>query len=282
MRVLGYPPRIMSDKLVEICATTAAEVARRKAVVSSAALDARIALAGPPRGFRAALDAKVAAGHPALIAEVKKASPSKGLIRMDFDPSAHARAYAAGGAVCLSVLTDVPYFQGHDDYLVAARNACELPCLRKDFMVDPWQVREARALGADAILIIVAALADDVMAAIEAEAVALGMDVLVEVHDEVELDRALMHLSSRLIGVNNRDLKRFVTDISTSERLAPLVPAGTTLISESGIDGPAAIARLRSAGIHAFLVGEHLMRQADVTAATRELLGGSPIEVRAA
>ncbi len=269
----------MSDKLAEICATTSAEVARRRTVVSDSALDALIASASPPRGFRAALDARIAVSQPALIAEVKKASPSKGLIRADFDPPAHARAYAAGGAACLSVLTDVPYFQGHDDYLVAARNACQLPCLRKDFMVDPWQAREARALGADAILIIVAALTDVVMATIEAEAVALGMDVLVEVHDEAELERALAHLSSRLIGVNNRDLKRFVTDISTSERLAPLVPAGTTLVSESGINGPADIARLRSAGIHAFLVGEHLMRQSDVAAATRELLGVAPVEV---
>jgi indole-3-glycerol phosphate synthase len=262
----------MSDKLAEICATTSAEVARRKASVSDAELAARIAAASPPRGFRPALDAKIAAGHPALIAEIKRASPSRGLIRADFDPPAHARAYEAGGAACLSVLTDGPYFQGHDDYLVAARAACALPCLRKDFMVDPWQVREARALGADAILIIVAALTDDVMVAIEAEASALGMDVLVEVHDEAELARALTHLSSRLIGVNNRDLKRFVTDIGTTERLAPLVPPGTTLVSESGIDGPAAITRLRSAGIHAFLVGEHLMRHADVTAATRQLL----------
>lgn len=264
----------MSDKLAEICATTAAEVARRKASVGDAELDARIAVASPPRGFRAALDARIAAGQPALIAEVKKASPSKGLIRADFDPPAHARAYEAGGAACLSVLTDGPYFQGDDAYLVAARGACALPCLRKDFMVDPWQVREARALGADAILIIVAALDDEVMVAIEQQAVALGMDVLVEVHDEAELERALAHLSSRLIGVNNRDLKRFVTDIAISERLAPLVREGTTLVSESGINGPADIARLRQSGIHAFLVGEHLMRQADVEAATCELLAG--------
>jgi indole-3-glycerol phosphate synthase len=262
----------MSDKLAEICATTAAEVARRKARTSDAGIDARIAAASAPRGFRAALDARIATGQPALIAEIKKASPSKGLIRADFAPAAHARAYQSGGAACLSILTDTPYFQGHDDYLVAAHAACTLPCLRKDFMVDPWQVREARALGADAILIIVAALTDDTMTAIEREAVALGMDVLVEVHDEAELARALDHLASRLIGVNNRDLKRFVTDIATSERLAPLVPAGTTLVSESGIEGPEAIARLSRIGIHAFLVGEHLMRQADVEAATRRLL----------
>jgi indole-3-glycerol phosphate synthase len=262
----------MTDKLAEICATTAAEVARRKALVSDADLAARIAAASPPRGFRAALDAKIAAGQPALIAEIKKASPSKGLIRADFDPPAHARAYAAGGAACLSVLTDVPYFQGDDAYLVAARAAVSLPCLRKDFMVDPWQVTEARALGADAILIIVAALDDTTMSAIEAEAEAHGMDVLVEVHNEEELARALTHLNSRLIGVNNRDLKRFVTDLAISERLAPLVPAGTTLVCESGIAGPQDIARMRAAGIHAFLVGEHLMRHEDVEAATRTLL----------
>ncbi len=262
----------MSDKLAEICATTAIEVARRKASIGDAAIDARIAQASAPRGFRAALDAKIARGAIGLIAEIKRASPSKGLIRADFDAPAHARAYAAGGAACLSVLTDMPYFQGHDDYLVAARTACTLPCLRKDFMVDPWQVREARALGADAILIIIAALTDDVMTAIEREAIALGMDVLVEVHDEKELETALKCLKSRLIGVNNRDLRLFNTDIATSERIAPLVPAGTTLISESGINGPADIARLRAAGIHGFLVGEHLMRQADVAAATRHLI----------
>lgn len=262
----------MSDKLAEICATTAAEVARRKALVSDAEIERRIAAASAPRGFRAALAARIAAGDAALIAEVKKASPSKGLIRADFDPPAHARAYAAGGAACLSVLTDGPYFQGDDAYLVAARAACALPVLRKDFMVDPWQVREARGLGADAILIIVAALDDTQMRAIEAEALALGMDVLVEVHDEAELTRALAQLSSRLIGINNRDLKRFVTDLGVSERLAPLVPSGTLLVSESGIAGPADIARLRGGGIHAFLVGEHLMRHADVEAATRTLL----------
>ncbi len=258
--------------LAEICATTAAHVARRKAAITNAELDRRIAAATPPRGFKAAIDASIAAGYPALIAEIKQASPSKGLIRQDFDPPAHARAYAAGGATCLSVLTDVHYFQGSDAHLIAARTACALPCLRKDFMVDPWQVAESRALGADAILIIVAALDDDVMQSIEVEAIALGMDVLVEVHDAIELERALTCLTSRLIGVNNRDLKRFVTDLSISEQLAPLVPTGTTLVSESGINGPADIARLRHSGIHAFLVGEHLMRHEDVEAATRALL----------
>ena len=265
----------MSNKLVEICATTAAEVERRKAIVSEADLEARIAAASPPRGFRAALDAKIAAGTPALIAEIKRASPSKGLIREDFDPPAHARAYAEGGAACLSVLTDKPYFQGDDSYLVAARDAVTLPVLRKDFMVDPWQVREARALGADAILIIVAALTDAMMVAIEQQAMALGMDVLVEVHDEEELSRALEHLQSRLIGVNNRDLKRFVTDLGISERLAPLMPSGTTIVSESGVNGHQDILRLNDAGINAFLVGEHLMRHQDVANATRALLTGA-------
>lgn len=265
----------MSNKLVEICATTAAEVERRKAIVSEADLEARIAVASPPRGFRAALDAKIAAGTPALIAEIKRASPSKGLIREDFDPPAHARAYAEGGAACLSVLTDKPYFQGDDSYLVAARDAVTLPALRKDFMVDPWQVREARALGADAILIIVAALTDTMMVAIEQQAIALGMDVLVEVHDEEELSRGLEHLQSRLIGVNNRDLKRFVTDLGISERLAPLMPSGTTIVSESGVNGHQDILRLNDAGINAFLVGEHLMRHQDVANATRTLLTGA-------
>ena len=267
----------MTDKLAEICATTAADVIRRRAATSDAALAARIADVTPPRGFRAALDAKITAGQPALIAEIKKASPSKGLIRSDFEPSDHARAYAAGGAACLSVLTDTPYFQGHDDYLIAACGACALPVLRKDFMVDPWQVAESRALGADAILIIVAALSDARMCEIEREAIGYGMDVLVEVHNEQELDRALSQLSSRLIGINNRDLKRCVTDLATSERLAPLAPAGATLVAESGIAGAADIARLRTnAGINAFLVGEHLMRQDDVMAATRDLLGLAP------
>jgi indole-3-glycerol phosphate synthase len=262
----------MTDKLQEICETKRGEVRERKARASLADLNARAAAQSAPRGFRAALAAKAANGF-ALIAEIKKASPSKGLIREDFHPGEHARAYQAGGAACLSVLTDAPYFQGHEDYLIAARDACDLPVLRKDFMVDPWQVAEARAIGADAILIIVAALEDAQMADIEAAAIERGMDVLVEVHNEAEVERAA-RLHSRLIGVNNRDLKRFVTDLATTERLAPLMPEGTLLVSESGINNHADLVRLSACGARTFLVGESLMRQDDIAVATRALLGG--------
>ncbi|MGN6288350.1 MAG: indole-3-glycerol phosphate synthase TrpC [Sphingopyxis terrae] len=260
------------NKLTQILETKAGEVAARRAQRTLADLDA--VDAGPVRGFAAALRRKIDAGGYGLIAEVKKASPSKGLIREDFSPADHARAYAAGGAACLSVLTDAPYFQGHEDYLIAARAACPLPVLRKDFMIDPWQVAEARAIGADAILIIVAALDDGAMREIEAAAVERGMDVLVEVHDEAELDRALGQLASRLIGVNNRDLRSFETDLGVTERLAKLVPAGTLLVGESGIASHADCARLAQSGVRAFLVGESLMRHADVEAATRALLLG--------
>ncbi len=258
----------MTDMLATICATKRDEVAARKAATGRADLDAAIARQTPPRGFRAALDAKTG---PALIAEIKKASPSKGLIRADFDPAAHARAYQAGGAACLSVLTDAPYFQGHEDYLVAARAACALPVLRKDFMVDPWQVAEARAIGADAILIIVAALDDGQMAEIEAAAIEQGMDALVEVHDADELDRAL-RLRSRLIGVNNRNLKTFTVDFARTYELVGRAPAGCTFVAESGLGSKADLDAMAAHGVHCFLVGEALMRQADVEAATRQLL----------
>lgn len=256
------------NKLDEICATKRREVALRK-VEGLAMWPAP----SPVRGFEAAIRTKAQTGF-ALIAEIKKASPSKGLIRADFDPPAHARAYETGGAVCLSVLTDAPYFQGHEDYLVAARAACALPVLRKDFMVDPSQVEESRAMGADAILIIVAALPDGAMAEIEAAAIDLNMDVLIEVHDEAELDRALK-LKSRLIGVNNRNLKTFDVDLATTEKLAKLTPADVLLVCESGISTHADCTRMAAHGVRSFLVGESLMRQADVETATRMLLTGA-------
>lgn len=262
----------MSDKLTEICDTKRREVAVRKALATINDLDARAGAQTAPRGFEAALRKKAGNGF-ALIAEIKKASPSKGLIRADFRPAEHALAYERGGATCLSVLTDAPYFQGHEDFLMDARAAVSLPVIRKDFMIDPWQVAEARAIGSDAILIIVAALDDSLMAEIEAAAQERGIDCLVEVHNEAEMERAA-RLKSRLIGINNRDLKRFVTDIGTTERLAPLAPEGTLLVSESGINSHADVERLSACGARTFLVGESLMRQADVEAATRRLLLG--------
>jgi indole-3-glycerol phosphate synthase len=262
----------MTDKLAEICAAKREDVLARKGLATLDDLDRAAADVTTPRGFRRALDAKAAAGF-GLIAEIKKASPSKGLIRADFRPAEHAIAYQQGGAACLSVLTDAPYFQGHEDYLMDARAACDLPVLRKDFMVDPWQVAEARAIGADAILIIVAALGDAEMAEIEAAALERGMDVLVEVHDEAEMARAA-RLRSRLIGVNNRDLRTFRTDLGTTERLVLLAPEDALLVSESGINSHADCVRLAAAGVRCFLVGESLMRQRDVAQATRALLGG--------
>ena len=261
----------MTDILDRILETKRAEVAARKATTPLAELDAAIAQRSKPRGFRAALDAKAATGH-ALIAEIKKASPSKGLIRADFDPPAHARAYEAGGAACLSVLTDEPWFQGADSYLTAARDACSLPVLRKDFMIDPWQAPESRAIGADAILLIMAALDDALLAEIEASAIECGMDVLVEVHDARELERALK-LKSRLIGVNNRNLRDFTIDFENSFRLVGKAPKDCTFVAESGLTIRDDLDRMAQRGIHCFLIGEALMRQADVEAATRALVG---------
>ena len=263
---------IQVNKLDQICATKREEVAARRTLATIDDLDRIAREQTPPRGFRAALARKARDGF-ALIAEIKKASPSKGLIRADFRPGEHALAYEHGDAACLSVLTDARYFQGHEDYLADARRACSLPVLRKDFMVDPWQVAEARAIGADAILIIVAALDDGAMREIESAAIERGMDVLVEVHDEAELARAA-RLQSRLVGINNRDLKTFRTDLATSERLAPLAPDDALLVGESGIETHADCTRLAEAGVRAFLVGESLMRQADVEGATRRLLAG--------
>ncbi len=261
------------NKLEEICAAKRGEVNARMAAVSIAQLEGEAARQSAPRGFEAALRTKSETGF-ALIAEIKKASPSKGLIREDFHPAQHAAAYEDGGAACLSVLTDAPYFQGHEDYLIAARAACNLPVLRKDFMVDPWQCLEARAIGADAILIIVAALENNQMAEIEAAAAQHSMDVLIEVHDEAELERAGKHLKSRLLGVNNRDLKTFTTSLGVTERLAPIAPDGALLVGESGIAQHADCVRLSQSGVRTFLVGESLMRKDDIAAATRELLGG--------
>lgn len=263
----------MTDTLSAILAYKRDEVATRRAARSLNTLEADARAQSAPRGFARALAVAQTAGRYPLIAEIKKASPSKGLIRADFSPPDLARAYYSGGAACLSVLTDAPSFQGADAYLAQARDAVPLPALRKDFMVDPWQVAEARAIGADAVLIIVAALDDGLMAEIESAAIERGMDVLVEVHNEAEVERAA-RLRSRLIGVNNRDLKRFVTDIATTERLAPLMPEGTLLVSESGINSHADLVRLAACGARCFLVGESLMRQADVAAATRALLDG--------
>ncbi|GEO41067.1 indole-3-glycerol phosphate synthase [Skermanella aerolata] len=261
----------MSDVLDRICAEKRVHVAARRAERSFAEVDRAALRADPPRGFIKALRRKVEAGSYGLIAEIKRASPSKGLIREDFQPAALARAYRDGGAACLSVLTDIPYFQGNDAFLVEARAACELPCLRKDFMLDPYQVVEARALGADCILLIMAALDDQTAKELAEVADRYGMDVLVEVHNGEELDRALQ-LPCELIGVNNRNLKTLAVDIATTEQLAAWLPEGRMLVSESGLYTPADLARMAQVGAKCFLVGESLMRQQDVAEATRSLL----------
>jgi len=264
----------VTDILAKIAAYKRDEVAGRKAARPLAEVEAAALAASPPRGFKAALERHHAPGRLALIAEIKKASPSKGLIRADFDPPALARAYEAGGAACLSVLTDGPSFQGADSYLVAARAAVALPCIRKDFLVDPWQVAESRALGADAVLVILAMIDDVLAAELMAQAARFGMDALVEVHDAAEMDRAGA-LGATLVGVNNRDLRSFTVDLAITERLAARAPKDALLVTESGVFTAADAARLEASGAKAMLVGESLMRQADVEAATRTLLAAS-------
>jgi indole-3-glycerol phosphate synthase len=265
----------MSDVLARIVAGKRAEVARARQARPWGDVERAASETTPPRGFIAALKGAAQAGRFGLIAEIKKASPSAGLIRADFDPPALARAYAQGGATCLSVLTDGPDFQGEAAHLTAARNACKLPVLRKDFILEPYQVVEARGMGADCVLLIMAALTDTDARVLEATAHGRGMDVLVEVHNREELERALK-LRTRLIGINNRDLKTLKTDIATTEQLAVLVPKDKRLVSESGLSTPDDLVRMHRAGVSCFLIGEALMRQPDVAAATAKILSKEP------
>jgi indole-3-glycerol phosphate synthase len=272
----------MSDTLLRITDDKRRHVAERKAARPLGVVEAAARSASEPRGFADRLAGVVAAGRYGLIAEIKKASPSKGLIRADFDPVALARAYGEGGAICLSVLTDEPYFQGKDEYLQSARAAVDLPVLRKDFMIDPYQIAESRALGADCVLLIMAALSDGQARELHDAASGWGMDVLVEVHDEVELDRAL-ELPAKLMGINNRNLKTLTVDLAVTERLAPRIPRDRLMVAESGLAGPADLTRLHRVGASIFLIGESLMREADVAAATRRLLAlGPEVKTRSA
>ena len=256
----------MSDILQRILATKAREVAEARAACPPAVLKDRLAAASPRRGFAAALQARVAAGQPAVIAEVKKASPSKGLLRADFRPTEIAASYAKHGATCLSVLTDREYFQGEPEYLAQARSACGLPILRKDFIIDPYQVLEAAAMGADCVLLIVAALSDVQMRELEDCAAGFDLDVLVEVHDRAELERALP-LRTPLLGINNRNLRTFETRLDTTLELLDAIPRGRLVVTESGILSPADVTHMRTAGVHAFLIGEAFMRSDDPGAA---------------